>query len=240
MDVACNQAYPNFDEEFAAVISRVEQQPVQLAITDPNTGRLVQMNRDMLVLGIHNILHNTGTMTMLPRLIHQAYQGDWNEIGQIYASNFSNPDGVEWVIMNMTILCNEDWARMDPSETAQFASGSYLNYEDVRRYTVPEAVCALFTPPEDAAIKYTYNPSMVPVLLINNQADFQNPLENLADANEHYPNSLTVIAPAQGHGYTGMECRVQFVTAFIDTGTTEGLDTGCLEHVSVPPFNVSK
>ena len=129
---------------------------------------------------------------------------------------------------------------MVPSETAQFTSGSYLTYEDVRRYTVPEKACALIPRPQDSALNQAYKPSMVPVLLINNEADFQNPLENIADAKEYYPNSLTVVAPAQGHGYTGIECRTQFVSVFIEKGTTEGLNTDCLQNVTLPQFNVSE
>lgn len=48
------------------------------------------------------------------------------------------------------------------------------------------------------------------------------------------------LTAGQGHGYTGMECREQFVSAFIDTGTTKDLDTNCLRHVPLPLFNVSK
>jgi hypothetical protein len=79
-----------------------------------------------------------------------------------------------------------------------------------------------------------------PCLLITNEADPQNPLENVADAKEHYPNSLTAVAPRQGHGYTGLECRDQVVSAFIEKGTTKELNTNCLQQVPLPAFNVSK
>jgi hypothetical protein len=142
--------------------------------------------------------------------------------------------------MNMTILCHEDWARLRPTETATFSLGSYLKYEDMRRFTVPEEVCAVIPRPEPSALFREQNFSSIPVLLISNEADPQNPPENVADAKKHYPNSLTVIAPAQGHGYTGLDCRDQIVSAFIETGTTQGLDAGCLQQVPLPAFNVSQ
>jgi pimeloyl-ACP methyl ester carboxylesterase len=241
-DVACKSAYPNFGEEITALISRLEKQPVNLPVMDPRTGRPARLDRDMLVLSIHNSLVNTESAVQLPRLLHQAYQGDWNEIAQIYANSLTdNPPTSEWQVMRLTILCHEHWARLDQVETAQFTSHAYLKYEDIRRLIeLPEQVCDVVPQPSLSALYQTGNPSSVPVLLITNEADPQNPLENVAAANERYPNSLTVIAPAQGHGYSGLECRDQFVSAFIASGTTKDLDTSCLQQVPLPAFNVSE
>lgn len=240
-DAACNSAYPNFGEEIATVISRVETQPVDLSITNPRTGLPVELNRNMLVLAIHAALRNTESAVQLPRGIHQAYQGNLKEIAQLYARDLSDEaSNAEWVIMNMTILCHEDWAKLRSTETAQYSSGSYLNYEDIRRFTVPEEVCAVIPRPPRAALYQTAKSFSIPVLLISNEADPQNPPENVADAKEHYPNSLTVVAPAQGHGYTGLDCRDLIISAFVETGTTKDLDTSCLQEVPLPAFNVSK
>jgi pimeloyl-ACP methyl ester carboxylesterase len=241
-DDACNSAYPNFGEEIIALISRLEKQPVQLPVTDPRTGQPARLERDKLVLSLHDSLVDTESAVQMPRLLHQAYQGDWNEIAQIYAySLLNNPPASDWQVMRLTILCHEDWARLDPAETAQLSPGVYLNYEDIRRLIdLPEEVCDVIPQPSPSALYRTGNSSSVPVLLITNEADPQNPLENVAGAKEHYPNSLTVIAPAQGHGYTGLDCRDQFVSAFIETGTTKDLDTSCLQQVRLPEFNVSK
>lgn len=240
-DPACNAAYPNFGEEIAAVISRVEQQPVELPVTDTITGQPIQLNRVMLVLGIHSALINTRGAVELPRLIHQAYEGNWNEIAQLYALDLSDSAAnSKWLVMDLTIVCHEDWARLDPAETALFNPDAYLNYEDMRRFLLAEEVCAMLPRPSPSALYPAVTPSSIPVLLITNEADPQNPLENVADAKEHYPNSLTVVAPGQGHSYTGLECREQFISAFIETGTTKDLDTSCLQQVPLPAFNVSE
>jgi len=240
-DVACKSTYPNLEEEITASISRLEKQPVELPVTDPRTGRPARIDRDMLVLSLHDSLANTESAVQMPRLLHQVYQGNWNEIAQIYAHSLSdNPPDSEWLVMRLTILCHEDWARLGPVERSQFSAGAYLNYEDIRRLIqLPEEVCDVVPQPSPSALYQTGNSSSVPVLLITNEADPQNPPENVADAKEHYPNSLTVVAPGQGHGYTGLECRNWFVSAFIETGTTKDLDTSCLQQVPLPTFNVS-
>ena len=53
---------------------------------------------------------------------------------------------------------------------------------------------------------------------------------------ERFPNSLTVVAPGQEHSYPGIDCRAPFISAFIERGTTGGLDTSCLAEVPLPPF----
>jgi pimeloyl-ACP methyl ester carboxylesterase len=240
MDASCNAAYPNFAEELMAVLSRLEKQAVDLPANHPRTGLPIQLNRTMFALGIHSTLYDTEGAILLPRLIHQAYEGNWKEIAPLVADDFSvDPSDIEWVIMNLNILCHENWARLRATETAQYSAGSYLKYEDVRRYVAPAQICDAMPVPPHAALYKQVRSSPVPVLLISNGADPQNPPENVADAKERYPNSLTVIAPGQGHGYTGMECREPFISTFIATGTTKGLDTSCLQQVPLPSFNVS-
>ena len=138
--------------------------------------------------------------------------------------------------MNLTILCNEDWARLDREETSQYSEGSYLGYEDVRRYVAPEQVCALIPKPQPEALYQPLTTSPVPVLIFSNQADPQNPPENVATAKDHFPNSLTLVAPGQGHGYTGIPCRDQILAEYFGIGSTQGLHTDCLQTVALPPF----
>src|SRR5512133_337162 len=164
-DPACQSAYPHLRAEFEALLARVEQQPVDLGITSPNSGQPIRLTRDMLVQGVHNLLIQTPTAVLLPRLIHQMYQGNFDEIGQLAARSLSaNAPTTVWKMMNLTIHCYEDWARKDPANTAQFSQGSYLRYADMRAYTVPEKVCALMPRPQPAALHQALGTSPVPVL----------------------------------------------------------------------------
>lgn len=237
MDSACQATYPNLRAELGVVMDQLEKQPVDLHVTHPRTGQPVILNRAMLAQGLHSLLIKTSTAVQLPHLIHQLYQGNYTEIAQLLtASLASDTSSSYWHIMNLTILCNEEWARMRPEEIARFSQGTYLRYEDVRLYTVPEKICAIMPRPQPEALYQPLTASTVPVLIISNQADPQNPPENVAGAVEHYPNSLTLIAPGQGHGYSGIPCRDTFISAFIESGTTKGLDPSCLQIEPLPPI----
>jgi pimeloyl-ACP methyl ester carboxylesterase len=104
-DSACQAAYPNLRAELSAVIARVEQQPVELPLTDPATGQTVKLNRAMLIQGIHSLLLQTPTAVMLPHMIHQLYSGNYSEIAQVVAKYLSAgaPTAV-WHIMNSDFI----------------------------------------------------------------------------------------------------------------------------------------
>lgn len=235
-DPACHAAYPNFKDELAVVIERLSSQPAELPLTNPLDGQPVKITRDALVQSIHSTLIATEQAVMLPYLIHQAYLENWDVIAEATAANFATVPESNWQLMKLTILCHEDWAKLRQEETTQLSTGSYLTYEDVRSYVVPEEICAVIPRPKAAALYEPVSRSEVPVLIIANEVDPQNPLENVAAAGEIYPNSLTLVAPGQGHGYTGILCRDQILADFIDQGTTQGLDTDCLQEVPLPPF----
>ncbi len=137
-----------------AVLAQLEQQPVDLPLTHPRTGRPVALTRSMMVQGLHGLLYDTPNAVMVPHLVHQMYQGKFDEIAQAVAPNFAaDPSAAEWQIMNLTILCHEDWAKMGREETTRLSAGSYMGYEDVRRFTVPESsLCADPSPAAGGAL----------------------------------------------------------------------------------------
>jgi hypothetical protein len=141
--------------------------------------------------------------------------------------------------MNLTILCYEDWAIMRPDKIAEASAESYLKYADIRALTVPEEICAAMPPPKAEALDYgPLKKSSVPILFFNGEVDPQDPPENVADAKGRYPNSLTLVAPGQAHGFTGIPCRASIVADFIAQGSTGGLQTDCLGRVELPAITI--
>jgi pimeloyl-ACP methyl ester carboxylesterase len=236
-DPSCNAAYPNFSGELSGLIAQLEAEPVELSLVDSSSGQPIRLTRDWLVTSIHGMISSTPNAVLLPALIHQAYQGDWSGIENLVASSVSpGTSALPWNLMNLNILCHEDWAKTRKEETERFSEGSYLGYADVRRYLAPEEVCDLMPQPQPEARYQPLTTSPVPVLIITNQADPQNPVENSAGAKEHYPNSLQLVAPGQGHGYTGFTCRSQILADFFEKGSVEDLDASCLQAEPLPNF----
>lgn len=236
-DAGCHSTSPNLRQEFTEVLARLESAPVMLPINDPATGQPFVLTAEVFRTSIHGALAATSTAVLVPRFIHLVYMEDRDELTAFIAP-FLNADGSvpTWKIMNLTILCYEDWAKMRPDEITRASAGSYLTYEDVRALAVPEDVCAEMPHPKPEAFYGTLTDSPVPVLFFNGEADPQDPPENVAGARERYPNSLVLVAPGQAHGFTGIPCRALILADFFERGSVDGLSTKCLEEVELPAF----
>ncbi|RPI91866.1 MAG: alpha/beta fold hydrolase [Chloroflexi bacterium] len=236
-DATCHSAFPNLRQEFTEVLARLDRAPVTMPINNPVSGQPFVLTAEVFKTSIHGALASTSTAVLVPRYIHLVYTEDWNRLAAFLAP-FLNTEssGPTWQIMNLTILCYEDWAKMRPAEIAETSAGSYLKYDDVRALTVPEDICAEMPRPRPEALYGPLTNSSVPVLFFNGEADPQDPPENVADANQRYPNSLILIAPGQAHGFTGIPCRDSIVADFIEHGLVDGLSTQCLEQVALPTF----
>jgi pimeloyl-ACP methyl ester carboxylesterase len=236
----CHAAYPDLRQEFTEVFARLDRAPVTVPVNDPATGQPFVLTAELFKTSIHNALGSTPTAVFVPQFIHLVYMEDWSALAAFVAP-FLNADSTapSWQIMNLTILCYEDWAKMRPAEIARASAGSYLTYDDIRALTVPEEICAVLPPPKEAALSYgPLRNSSVPILFFNGEADPQDPPENVAGAQERYPNSLILVASGQAHGFTGIPCRASIVADFVAQGSTAGLQTACLEQVELPAFEI--
>ena len=241
-DAACHSAYPDLRQEFAESLARLEREPVTMPVENPATGQLAVLTAENFRTTVHGALGSTPTAVLVPQLIHLVYMEDWDALTAFVAPYLNSEDSaLQWQIMNLTILCFEDWAKMRPAEIAETSAGSYLKYNDVRNLTVPEEICAVMPRPKAEALEYgPLEESSIPILFFNGDADPQDPPENVAAAKERYPNSLVLVAPGQSHGFTGIPCHASIVADFFAAGSTTGLQTSCLWQVEVPAFEIGE
>ena len=239
-EAACHSAYPHLRQEFTQVLARLDRAPVTVPISNPATGQPLVLTAALFRTSIHGALTSTPNAVLIPQFIHLVYTEDGSALAAFLAPfvNGASP-APQWQIMNLTILCYEDWAKMRPEEIVKASSGSYLTYDDVRALTVPEEMCAAMPPPKEEALDYgPLKHSSVPIVFFNGESDPQDPPEHVAGAKERYPNSLTLIAPGQAHGFTGIPCRASIVAEFVAQGSTAGLQTDCLGQVELPAFEL--
>jgi pimeloyl-ACP methyl ester carboxylesterase len=241
-DAACHSAFPDLRQEFTEVLARLDLAPVTVPIDNPATGEPFVMTAALFKSSIHNALGSTPTAVFVPQFIHLVYTEDWSRLAAFLAPFLESEGSAHvWQIMNLTILCYEDWAKMRPAEIAGTSAESYLKYDDIRNLTVPEEICAALPPPKAQALEYgPLKKSSVPILFFNGDADPQDPPENVAIAKERYPNSLVLVAPGQSHGFTGIPCHAAILADFFATGSATGLQTSCLWQMGLPAFEIGE
>ncbi len=213
------------------------KQPATAQATDPQTGKPMVFDQNQLAATIHNVLFSTKTAMRIPRLIHEAYtSGDFSELAQLQLQFNQATDSTSQLIMGKEIWCYEPWAAGSVEAMKQFGKDSY--YLNVALDTLQEnnRACNLLPRPMPEAIYAPQSGSLAPVLVLVGELDDQNPLENMAGAQELWPNVQVVIEPGQGHASTVTSCRIDIENTFI-SDPLKSLDTTCLKD-SAPSFDI--
>jgi pimeloyl-ACP methyl ester carboxylesterase len=231
-DTACHAAFPQLEAEWAALQAALAQ-GVQTDITDPSTGQPGVVTLEMLAPGIHRALLDPATAARLPLGLHLAAEGKWSQAAALFPDS-SSGDGGDWLAMREIIVCSEAWARFDPAEVEQLGAGSYELPTELADARARAARCGALptgvVPADDARPVVTD----VPILWLTGDGDPQDPPANLTSIATQQPNARVAVMPAQQHTVSHSGCAPEVIAQLVETGTTDGLDTSCIERAAVP------
>lgn len=233
-DPACHSTFPDIEAEFAALLERLDGEPVAI---DWEGGTLI-LTRDLFAAKVEDMTRDARRAAALPRLIHRAYAlDDWQ--------SFGNAPWGDWTDLPMgySIQCHEQWAAFSPEEVSRLGSGSYLlgwNLFRANRY----AMICKYLPGGITPEGNSNQPvSLVPVLLVNGELDPVNPPTNVAASQEIWPNSLALTLPWRSHTLsdrTSANCILEITRRFIEAGSTEDLPSDCLQDIQAFPFDTRR
>ncbi len=229
-DSSCRTAFPNLRTEFAALLNRLDQQPVEVAVD----GGTVVLTRDYFAAKVEWLTRDTKRIISLPFWIHQAYEkNDW----KVFAEADNHGIGSE--VMSYSIRCSEKWAAFNPEEVMQKDKDSYLYGWSVSQVQQTALICKYVPHGETPEGSSPQPPSQKPVLLFNGEWDILDPPENVAGAQDLWQNSLSLTIPWQSHEISDSRvvfCIGPITSDFIDRASTDKLDTTCLATLKPPIF----
>jgi pimeloyl-ACP methyl ester carboxylesterase len=191
------------------------------------------MTGDEFASIVHVMLLDLEKAVSIPLLVSSAADGDYGRLEQEVSGELD----VKLDLMSSSIWCNEPWTGLeatgpwgtdfDSYTTAKIAA-TRQECSSVPRRAEPRSLWTLPTS------------SPVPVLALVGGADPQNPVTNLSDLKQHFPDSRTMIFPHIGHQFSIGGCLYPILADFVERGTTKGLDTTrCDGAVVVPPFELT-
>jgi pimeloyl-ACP methyl ester carboxylesterase len=229
-DAACHAAFPNLEAEFAALLAQLEKQPVEI----PMDGGTLILTREFFAAKVEWLMRDSKRSASLPFWIHQAYEkDDWTEFA---GADVHNPGPK---MMTHTIRCSEKWAAFAPAEVARTGSDSYLLDWSVSQAAQYALVCKYLPPGETPEGVSPQPASQKPVLLFNGEWDILDPPDNVAGAQELWPNSLSLTIPWQSHensDYSVAACLGDIARDFVERASTQKLDSTCLAELRPPVF----
>jgi pimeloyl-ACP methyl ester carboxylesterase len=241
-DRNCSRAFPDLPVALAALLKRVEKEPVQLTIDDPSTGKPTPMvfTRNKLGLAIRLFSYNPETVALLPMLIHDAYStGDLRRLAAQSMIVSEQLIGSINMGLHHSVVCAEDvpffkqngkFSGDVEAEKRAYLGESYQELERICKYWPAARV----SPDFKELVR-----SDTPVLLLSGELDPVTPPGNAAHVASVLPYSLNLVAPGQGHGVITRGCISKIATDFIQKGTVAGLSTGCLQDLKPEPFFLS-
>jgi hypothetical protein len=217
---SCREAFPGWERQFGALVRAW------------NARHVNGMTGDELSI-VHGMLLDLQKAVSIPLVISRAAESDYAPLKQQGSGGLD----ADLNLMGSSIWCNEPWTGLDATGPWGTAFDSYTmariaafrqNCSSVSKRAEPRSLWTLPTA------------SRVPVLAFAGGADPQDPVTNLSDLRQHFPDSRTVTFPHIGHQFGFGGCLEQTIADFVERGTTKGLDTtSCAGAVVVPPLPLS-
>lgn len=233
-DSACHTAFPNLKEEFRSVLDRFEKGPVRVELINPLTkkSQSVSLGRGVFAERLRMMLYDRGPASIVPLLIHQAYQGDFRPF--ILAA-LPQARGIYQSLslgMYFSVTCAESIPFISEEDIKRETNGTFLGDYRVRVHVKACQEWAQSPAPRSFTEVVKAD---APVLLLSGEVDPASPHWLGAEVARYLPHSRQLTIPNGGHGYFS-PCLSGITAEFIAKGTTQGLSASCLDGVKRPPF----
>ena len=217
-DPDCRRAFPGWERQFGELVKAWNDHPEN------------GMTGDEFASIVHVMLLDGTKAVSIPLIVSSAAKGDYGTLEDADSGDLD----VELNRMSESIWCNEPWAGLDA--TGPWGT-DFDSYTTARIAAFRDACSSVPKRAEPRSLWTLPTSSPVPVLALVGGADPQDPVTNLSNLKQHFPDSRTMIFPHVGHQFGIGGCLYPILADFVELGTTKGLDTTrCDGAVVVPPF----
>jgi pimeloyl-ACP methyl ester carboxylesterase len=238
-DAACHAAFPALRGDLRAIVATTAAKPVPVNVLNPKTGDTVRvtLSRDLLAEALRYLMYQSATGLYVPTLVHQAAGGDFGPLAEFALNSRLQLVNGLGTGLYLSVTCAEDLPFIDAADAERVAANTFLGDY---RYLQQRAACDAWA--SGAAAPHMREPvrSQTPVLLVSGAWDPVTPASDAMEAAATLPHSLSIVVPAGGHGYNGVpgaeECAARIETQFIERGSVDGVDTGCVARLHRQPF----
>jgi len=235
-DEICNSLYPGQAKELNALLKQLRGEPRLITIINPLSGEQqdLYLTADTLGVAIRFLSYASETQALIPLLVHEALTT--GDLARLASQAILVMTGLNEMLahgMELAVICSEDFPLIDLS----------VDYSDTLMgnlfLEIIELQCNVW--PRGELPEGFHQPviSDIPVLLMSGERDPVTPPHYAAQTAETFSNSLNLIARGQSHSVMKHRCLRDIITAFIDKGSVEELDTTCVENILPAPFFTS-
>ena len=237
-DAGCGTKFPDIKKNERAVLETLKKGPVEVDVVVDGKPVRVKLSRNLAGEAIRYALYQSGNAARVPILLNEAANGNFKRMAEAAIFYRRRLVATGATGLYLAITCAEDlpFAKRVPGRDPD---ATFLG--DYRLREQLEA-CAEWP---QSTLRKNYDElvgSDVPALIYSGQWDPVTPPEYGDRLAKLLPNSLHVIVPSGGHGFsglTGLDCLQNLTTSFFQQGSTRGLDTSCVKSIKRRGFALS-
>lgn len=240
-DPRCQQAYPKLENDFDALLSKLDAQPARVKVSDPRNKALIHEEIDggRFVEIIFRTLYTTASIPRVPYVIAAARDGNFQPLAALETARLSRALGSSHALY-YSVQCAADISRYSTAE-ADAAARSYPRLERYVRNLMeltPEVrqICSAWDSKKEPDIMQAAVRSDVPSLLLSGEFDPITPAAWADLAAETLSKSTVYHFPGTGHAViTRGTCPVSILRAFL-TNPNAALQATCPTQAGSPEW----
>ena len=240
-DPECSDAFPNLESRFFALVDALDADPITVTLLDVFTleEHEALIKGDALIGLLFQSLYSSELIPVLPGLIDDAENGDYQSLELLLSNFFAN---IEFVSTGQTfaVQCREELPFADEAqlETAGDFDPYIKRFVESGASTGPFAfeICELWDVGVAGPIENQPVSSDIPTLVLAGEFDPITPPAWGRLAAETLPNAAFFEFPGLGHGTSvADECALSIAQEFLDDPLAEP-DASCVSSMTGPDF----
>lgn len=235
-DTACHSAYPRLREDFATVLLRVRTKPATAVVKHPVTGAAteIHLTERGFADAVRVMMYRDNTAREVPFLVEQSLAGNFSPFAEVGLRANRGVYGGGRLGLYYCITCSEFVSRIRPEEIESATKSSFLG---AWRVVDQVAACKEWAKTELPPDYFEPFRLDTPAVLVSGAADPASQPDWGEEVRSIMPNAIHLIVPGAAHTPEN-GCTRNVRHELFRTGTTRGIDAGCVDKVKPTPFKL--
>lgn len=227
-DQNCGQAFPQLEQEFQTLLTRLDKAPTEVSIAHPRLGTQTKfvISKAKLLGTIRSQLYSVATRSLVLLIIHQAYLGNYMPLAGLIAQT-EGGQGI-YIGLHFNIVCNEDYPRISARDFERDANNSFGGGDS--HFSVKTA-CPLWPIYRPSEAYYEPVTADIPTLILSGDLDPVTPPSNGEHSAKSLPNSHHIVVQNASHTVAMSTCASDLINDFLTSLNPKTLDESCLDDI---------
>ncbi len=235
-DNPCQQAFPELEKHWLALLTELSQKPRSVDLKHPRTQKThsVLIDENILSSWVRTILYNREVSPILPLALHRATQKDFSLLFSILGLNLDQMSEGISEGMHSAVLCAEDfhYAKLHPTTKSDHKRLLRLDSSSLFART-----CSLYPastlPPE----YFTPVASNAPTLLLSGKLDPVTPPKWAEHVNKQLSNARHIEVEGGHHMVSRLGCIPKLIAQFVKLPSSlKTIDVECIDSIQPSHF----